>query len=144
MRSASWCLLLLSASWCLPGCGTGPEPTGVVTGQVVFQNQPVAGGTVIFQGADGGTSVQVQLTAEGTFRVATFEREGLPPGVYRVAVKPAVADSGEIPLAGAANEAGTPRPHPQIPARFHDPETSPLRADVRAGPNPPFRFDLSR
>ena len=142
MRLPNWYLLFLGV--CLTGCGARSEPLGVVTGRVVHQGKPVSGGTVIFQSADGRTSIRAPLADDGTFRMETFDQKGLPPGKYRVAVKPASSAGGAVPLAGEGKEAGAAQAHPLIPARFHDPETSKLTAEVRTGDNPPLEFDLGR
>lgn len=144
MRCVNRCLLILGACFWLNGCGARGEPLCTVPGQVVFQGKPVSGAVIIFHSADGRTSIQAPLAEDGKFRVGTFDQKGLPPGTYRVSIKPTSSAGGAIPLAGMEKEPGTSRPHPLIPARFHDPQTSQLKAEVRAGVDLWFAFDLGR
>jgi hypothetical protein len=121
----------------LSGCG---QPVGTVAGKVTYKNAPVTEGAVIFQNAGGTVSVSGNLSSEGTFKIATADRPGLPPGDYKVAVTPNRVGSGEAVLAAPPGEAAA-KP-PAIPAKYHSIETSDLTATVKAGDNPPFNFEL--
>lgn len=131
-------VLLLSCIALILGCG-GP-PVGKVSGKVIYKDAPVAEGSVIFQNGDGTVSMSANLGADGTYTVTSVDRNGLPPGEYKVAVSPSKIGSGESPLAIAPGEA--PPPPPAIPAKYHSIETSDLKATVKAGDNPPFDFTL--
>ena len=131
-------LLILAAVW-LAGC-SGPE-TGHVAGKVTLDGKPLAQGSVVFEDSAAGISAGAALQSDGSYTVETFDRDGLPPGTYKVAITPSTFGDGETPLAvdPASQAAG---PHAQIPPRYHSTATSPLGATVKAGNNPPFDFDL--
>jgi hypothetical protein len=128
------CVLVLST---ILGCA---KPIGNVAGKVTYKNAPVSEGAVIFQNAGGTVSVSGNLSTDGSFKIATADRPGLPPGDYKVAVSPNRVGSGEAVLAAPPGEVGA-KP-PAIPAKYHSLETSDLTATVKAGDNPPFCFDL--
>ena len=121
----------------LTGCGT--EPVGTVTGKVTYKAAPVTSGAIMFESADKKVSMSANLGSDGTFTIKSADRAGLPPGEYRVAVSPSKIGSGEAPLAVAPGEAAPVSP---IPMHYHSLETSPLKASVKAGENPPFEYDL--
>lgn len=119
------------------GCS---NPTvGTVAGKVTLGGQPLAEGSVVFEDRMAGISVQAPLASDGTYTVRTYDRDGLPPGAYQVAVTPTVASDGETPL---AIEGKDPPPPSPIPAKYRSVKTSGLTATVKAGDNPPFDFDL--
>jgi hypothetical protein len=131
-------LLSLYASLALlAGCAS--EPVGKVEGKVTLDGKPLAAGSILFND-QAGNAVRANLSPDGSYKVVTFDKAGLPPGSYRVAISPTVVGSGETPLAG--------KPLPEapanlIPARYSDFKTSGLTAAVKAGANPPFEFALS-
>jgi len=121
------------------GCGGGD--VGKVSGTVKVGGQPLSEGVVVFENAGAGISVNATIGRDGSYTAKTYDRNGLPPGTYQVAVKPASIGDGEAPLAsdpsqsaGAAESA--------IPEKYHSTKTSELSATVAAGENPPFDFDL--
>ena len=77
---AAGSLLVIGSSGC-----SGPE-TGHVSGKVTVGGQPLSQGTVLFEDAAAGISVNAPLESDGTYTVKTFDRDGLPPGSYRVAI----------------------------------------------------------
>lgn len=121
------------------GC-SGPD-IGHVSGKVTVGGQPLTEGSVVFEDAAAGISVNAPLESDGTYTVKTFDRDGLPPGSYRVAITPSTFGDGETPLVtdGADQAAG---PVSTIPERYRSPGTSRLIAEVKPGDNPPFNFDL--
>lgn len=121
------------------GCGSQADQ-GVVRGQVTLSGAPLAAGTVIFRSADGSLSMFADLAEDGSFRMLTHGSAGLPPGSYQVAVKPRPAGLPEKPLVGEIHQA--PPPRQSIPSRYWDAQTSGLTAEVKAGSNSPFVFDL--
>ncbi len=131
-------VLLLGCVAIASGCGA--PPVGTVSGKVSYKDAPVSEGAVIFQNADGTVSMSANLGTDGAYTVTSADRNGLPPGEYKVAVSPSKIGSGETPLAIAPGEA--PPPPPAIPAKYHSIETSDLTASVKAGDNPPFNFTL--
>ena len=123
-------LVVLSAVGCNQAVGT-------VQGKVTLKNVPVTEGSVIFQGT---TSVSGNLQADGSYKIASANMPGLPPGDYKVAISPSKIGSGEVPLAVAPGQ--TPPPKVVIPQRYHSVETSGLAVTVKAGENAAFNFDL--
>lgn len=125
---------------CLSGCG-GPE-VGIVQGKVTLDGQPLTGASVVFEDAARGISVNAPLAADGTFKARTYDKPGLPPGTYRVAVRPGSVGSGEAPLVGDADP--TAAPPITVPERYRSVKTSELIAQVNAGKNPPLEFALTK
>ena len=78
-------------SFSLAGCGAG---TVVVHGKILLNDQPFSlekkeQGTVSFnQIRDGGKgeTFPTRLNPDGTFVVVGFNRQGIPPGKYRVSL----------------------------------------------------------
>jgi hypothetical protein len=113
-------------------CGCARRDLYPVRGKVVFDNDgpidPLVGGLVIFEPPDPNMKVSArgEIQPDGSFRLGTFrERDGAPPGEYRVLVVPPTPPS-------QAKE--TPAPvviHP----RFHNLEETPLRQTVRPEAN---------
>jgi hypothetical protein len=134
---------LLTFTLVLSGCGgqDGP-PRGTVHGTVYVEGQPVAAGTVYFENVSTGVAVGAAIETDGSYRVSTYEGEGLPAGKYQVAISPQrIATTDENPLAGDM------RPtievvSVEIPERYHRAGTSDLEVTVAEGDNPPFDFDL--
>ncbi len=116
------------------GCGSSPE-LGQVTGLVRFGSSPVTNGTVVFENRELGISVRANLDAEGRYHVQTYDRDGLPPGEYQVAVTPTRIGSGESPFVGGAQESAPSPSGPTIPDKYHRVKTSELVVVVQAGPN---------
>jgi hypothetical protein len=123
----------------LAGCSG--EPVGYVSGKVTLNDQPVTEGSVVFENAEAGISVSVPLQSDGTYEVRTYDREGLPPGSYKVAITPATMGEGETPLAVDPSQTAA-GPTSIIPPQYHSTATSKLTATVKEGENPPFNFDL--
>jgi hypothetical protein len=129
---------LLLASVFAGGCADGD--VGRVAGTVTLNGRPVTEGAVVFENAETGISVNAGLDTDGAYVVKTYDRDGLPPGTYRVAIKPATFGDGHVPLVQAPTEEQAPPS--VIPTRYHDVSTSGLTAVVEAGENPPIDFAL--
>ena len=74
----------------LAGCGGNRYP---VEGKVVWTDgteaSDLAGGTVVFESADGTTSANGEIREDGSFRMHTLKPgDGVAPGEYRVVVTP--------------------------------------------------------
>lgn len=134
-RITSALLLLLALT--IVGCGG--QPVGKVAGKVTYKGAPVTEGSIIFQNADGTVALSSNLGPDGSYAVTSADRDGLPPGDYKVAVSPGKIGSGEAPLVVAPGEAAPP---PTIPTKYHSIDTTDLKASVKAGDNAPFNFDL--
>jgi hypothetical protein len=115
----------------LPGAGCGPRQYPV-EGSVTFPDgQPLRGGTVVFEKAEG-TPIASQgiIQPDGTYRAGTHGRDdGMPEGTYRVLVSPPLPTIEE-------ERRRTPSPiHP----RFRRFETSQLELTVKPERN---TFDI--
>lgn len=121
IRIAGLALLLFA------GCGEQPElPPVVVRGKVLFRGTPLTGGLVVFTPDDDFSGHNPQASGligpDGKFTLTTAQVAGVAPGKYRVTV---------------AGPDGLP-----LPARFLDPQLSGLRAEVLAGRENTFDFQL--
>lgn len=130
--------LLASATLALlAGCDSA-ERIAPVEGTIVFGANPVAEGRVVFSDTEKGVFIAADLDAQGGFRLQTAKGAGLPLGGYVVTVEPPLpkvvtGDASKAPKRTFAN----------LPERFRDPATSPLRAIVADGKNR-FDFDLAK
>jgi len=125
------------------GCGS-PPPSDItefddlqpVSGKVLFQGQPIVGGSVRFhsgaaQGGSGQMDVHTGIVAEdGTYEVHTFRSSGrgvgVPAGDYYLTVSwPGVKE-------GMPDVSQDELPE-RIPVKFTRPQTSGLRATVAMG-----------
>jgi hypothetical protein len=121
----------------LSGCG--PSDVGPVSGKVTLDGRPLTGAVIVFENASRGISLNAPLAADGTFTLRTFDKAGLPPGEYQVAIRPGDFGSGETPLAVAP---GASPPSSPVPMHYRSTATSGLTAKVQLGSNPPYEFPL--
>jgi hypothetical protein len=133
-------MLLLAA-----GCGKGGGRHAAVypvEGQVLWDGQPLEGAAVTFyvQGAAGTSfrAPRARTDAEGRFRLATYATaDGAPEGEYAVGVVhiPMLRQGGDL----------VPGPN-DLPAKYANPKTSGLLAQVKKEPNslPPFGLGLAK
>jgi hypothetical protein len=125
------------------GCQPSPPtPCFPVTGKVVFQKRPVTGGTVTFtpdssKGNQSKETAYGRVTAEGTFSLVTGGRDGAPLGWYKVSVTATPPPPGE----SAAPEVKPAGKMPNIPAKFHKPDTSGISIEVKESA-PPGTYDI--
>jgi len=108
------------ATLALCGCGNG---TADVCGTVKFNGTPLKAGTVtFFNPHQAGLNVVANIRPDGTYRAPHC-----PTGKVKVTVQPL------RPVAkGLTRTAGRP-PIPPVPARYADPDTTDLVAEVRGG-----------
>jgi len=137
-------------AFALPACQGNPDdriPVFPAAGKVTYRDKPLADALVVFQRADApadpsktAPNPTSRTTAEGTFRLGTYEPDdGAPAGRYLVGVSTARASSGESgPL---AKRAGAPD---VLKGRYADPRTSGLTAEIKEGANqlPAFALGL--
>ncbi len=129
-------ILLCCSLLAFLGCSSGN--VGEVRGKVTLAGEPVSKGTIVFEGQ--GLSVNAPLKADGTFEIRTHDQAGLPPGKYQVAISSHAVGSGTAPLVSDPTQSAEPTS--QIPAKYQQVATSGLSAQVEAGKNKPFEFDL--
>ena len=131
-----FCVALVWVS--LAGCdSSGLGSIVPVQGKVLLNDTPLATGSLVFE-PDAGKGNQspfqpaAEITSDGSYRLYTKEREGAPPGWYKVGV---VAE-------GPASATDPYAPRTSLVAKkFTDPETSGLSVEVV--PNSPANaYDL--
>ncbi len=129
------CLLLL----CGCGGGRGLVP---VSGTVRYNGKPLPNVYVSFSPDDPGIRAATG-TADGTgrYQLTTFQaNDGVRPGKYRVAVR--YESEPEGPRL-AADDINYKRGKLITPLKYTDPEKSGLTAEVVAGKDNVFDFDLT-
>lgn len=126
------------------GCSKKPV-LGKVSGTVTFGSEPLNSGTIVFENREAGIAINAKINEDGSFEVRTHEGAGLPAGSYVVAISlgGTMKDGSESPLAGGERPPPPPPSKNKIPDPYHSTATSPLRAEVKPGNNPPFHFDVS-
>jgi hypothetical protein len=124
-------------------CGCGSSDVGTVSGTVTIGGQPLGEGTVVFENAPAGISVNTEIGPDGGYTVKTYEFDGLPPGTYQVAIRPASIGTGEAPLVSDPSQGGDVT-ESVIPEKYQSIKTSELSVTVVGGKNPSFDFDLSQ
>ena len=133
---------LLLAFVCLAlssGCGpSGPE-TAPVTGKVTFGSKPVAEGAIKFWSEADGTLAVGQLNAEGNYQLTTHpDRKGATLGTHRVTIRSVrtIFVGGSSPSdVGKKDAVAKEKLVWLIPPRYDDRRASPLKAEVKSGPN---------
>lgn len=117
MRSFALSAVLFAASLATGDDKKKDEPKGeAVTGKVALDGKPVPGGTITFTSKDGKTSVSAEIK-EGDYKAT------VPAGEYAVGIAaPAPKDKKGAPPF-------------MIPAKYGDPKTSGIVAEVKAGKN---------
>jgi hypothetical protein len=113
------------------GCGGSDGPaTHPVTGKVVFKGsgdlRRLVGGHVYFESVgEPKVTAAGEIEAGGAFTLGSYldgkDRAGVPPGEYRVSVKPPADDA----------------PRPPVHPKYLNPATSGLKVTVAAGTNTP-------
>jgi hypothetical protein len=133
---------LLLVTLAVVGCGQG---TTSVSGIVMFKDQPLPSGTVLFHGPDG--RIQHSLISEdgsyamvdaplGQVRITVQSHPAAPAGLPSRGGKPPATPTELAPPAKAKPNDRAVR----IPPRYLDPEKSGLTYTVRAGAQ---RHDLT-
>ena len=122
--------------------GCSKPDVGTVAGRVTLDGQPLSTGTIVFEDAKRGISVNAALASDGTYTARTYDKPGLSPGSYQVAIRPGLVGSGEAPLVGDADSSSGASVS-TIPQRYRSVRTSELTADVQLGDNRPFDFALT-
>jgi hypothetical protein len=109
------------------GCGHDEKLTPVC-GRVLWQGQPLPGGTIVFtpdvERGGHGTVACGEIGADGRYSLRTEDQFGVAPGWYRVTIAAA------IPIPAPNQSAGLPI---ELPRRYTDPEQSGLLREVQPG-----------
>ena len=109
----------------------------VVEGGVSLHGQPLTAGSVSFRAEDAGSRFWPSGTIDsnGRYRLYVRKHEGCPPGSYRVVV------FANQPVAAGAEAGNAGLPRSIIDRKYNNPETTPLRVEVRAAV-PAGQYDL--
>jgi hypothetical protein len=139
---SSVCLAVVVGILVCCGCGQQHAASGMAkaTGTITFQNSPVDGANVTFYPAGGESKLvsQAITDAAGKFQLATQtgggkSQLGVAPGKYEVSITKLDTSSVTSTL--------TP-PKNLLPAKYANPKTSKLTADVKSGDENNFEFAL--
>lgn len=124
---------VLGAALLFPACGRpGHQPVYPVQGQVLLEGTPLPGAQVFLHPIgqeEGGQPVRPVGRAgpDGSFRLTTYDADdGAPAGTYAVTVELRRRPPGQPEGDFSRNV---------LPARYANPQTSPLRVEVAAGAN---------
>ncbi|HMF10884.1 MAG TPA: hypothetical protein VKE94_01220, partial [Gemmataceae bacterium] len=120
-----------------------------VSGQVLFDNNPLTGGRVTFVAVNGGFSESAVIDPKGNYKIMA------PVGDVRISVDNrmlnmnTVGSRMEVAKKGAGRpEAGAPTPvqgtYVQIPKKYHSPDTSELTYTVTKEANQTHNIELKR
>jgi len=122
----------------LSGCGGGKPtvPRGKVSGKITVGGQPLTAGTVNFDLKAGGYGAAAKLDDSGSYSIP----DGIPVGTYTVYVSP----PEEMPVGPGETRPSRPKAAVEIPVKYRSAPTSDLTAEVKAGENAPFSFDLPK
>ena len=117
------------------GCGSGRPPLGRVTGTVTFDGKPLASGTITFE-TQGRRPATGRIEKGQIVEMTTYDTgDGVPVGSHKVAIwameeagSAIVANPGEGKMPDMSGKS-------LIPAKYNDPNTSQLTAEIKSGEN---------
>jgi hypothetical protein len=122
---------------CVVGCGSsGPGRLMPVKGKVTLDDKALTTGSLVFKpDATKGNNSRFEpsgtVATDGSYSLFTKEKEGAPPGWYKVGI-----------VAEEANAADPYAPRRSlVPNRYNDAETSGLSIEVASSP-PAGAYDL--
>jgi len=151
MRFSAFCIALVLLNF-VCGCAKQTAIEGVVpvTGIVRYQNEPVAGATVIFS-PEGETRAASCITdADGRFQLTTLEAgDGALPGQYRVAIfkteiiNPLSQKQAQAYFHEHAGRMPPVKTRQLLPEKYRQASTSKLVAQVAADNTNDFEFNLA-
>jgi hypothetical protein len=138
-RFSSRCANFAWLAICLAGCGSDALPVAEVSGKVTFRGQPVTEGTISFHNSDGlgYGGGEATLGPDGSYRLETAAG-GVTVGEYKVSVSPPMVINSSDPRTPPFKEY---KQVANIPAKYHTPATTDLKATVKEGENT-LDFDL--
>jgi hypothetical protein len=123
--SAATCLAVV-----LVGCSSSSSdrPTGEVSGKVTFKGKAVTEGTVTFLNPTEGGSAEAKIELDGGYSIPT-----LAVGEYVVVVTPLMELKDTDP--GKSPPAPVEKPAPNIPMKYRQQGSTPLKTTVKGGKN---------
>jgi hypothetical protein len=117
---------------------------GTVHGRVTLQGKPVAAGTITFDNSAEGVALSASIGPDGSYRMKSYEGDGLPVGKYRVTILPQpFVVHHRTPFDPPPPAPATPTELADIPQKYRDADTTSLTAAVAPGENGPFDFNLT-
>jgi hypothetical protein len=130
-------VLVLLSFVLICGCGGSGEVLYPVEGRVLKDGVPIqpATGFVVLKpeagpNTEGSPEPAGAIEADGSFVVYTNDRPGAPPGRYRVVV----TASGPTKKPSANQSHQRPMAQPLVPAKYSQPDATPLLIEVVADP----------
>ena len=136
-------LAVLIAATC--GCGESGPQLAPATGQVLLDGEPVADAGVLFAPTSSGPAASASTDADGNFSLMTGSREGALVANHRVVISKSETrgvNTDSEGLSGVAVDGGWLFVD-HLPTRYNDPNTSGLTAEVVAGGENHFTFELT-
>jgi len=127
MHKRNLCFLTLFISLCTWGCGNGNVN---LNGKITFSDDgsPLTIGTVYF--ASGSHLARGDIDSNGTYQIGSHsQKDGLPPGTYRVYISGAIKSDGAGMGSGMGNKMGGTTT-PLIDKKFTQAESSGIEVEV--------------
>ena len=123
------------------GCGTSEETLYPVKGQVTINGAPLTKGTVglipdLARGNNSPYTPQGNIGPDGTYSIATLQREGAAPGWYKVAVWAAANE----PASDSYQDMQNYKPQWLVNVKYTQADTTDLSVEVV--PNTAGAYDL--
>ena len=123
-------LFFLAAAFVALGCGWGRK--GSVTGEVKYNDRPLAAGAIVFLFQDGEKQVVHADIVDGKYSMPST-----PTGKAKVTVTATPPSRGHGALPSGATKSAAPsvlrEKYVPIPAKYGNPDTSGLTYDVKSG-----------
>ncbi len=133
------------------GCGSDPgpvakdEPSVPASGIVTFKGKPLPEYQVVLMPNDGRRPATGNTDAEGKFTLGTNRPgDGAPVGSAKVGIVWAGPEQvGDVVEQSAIDDPSKmPKPKVAIPAKYSNPETSGLTAEIPEGGTSELKFEL--
>ena len=137
IKSFIFCFLLFAVLLCAAGCGNGQVG---LSGKVTFSDDdsPLTVGMVCF--STNSFLARGALNGDGVYTLgSSSEKDGLPPGSYRVYIEGAVKEDGK----NKDGNMSLPNMIPAIDPKYNVAKTSGLVAEVTASTKT-FDFKVDR
>ncbi len=124
------------------GCGESLPTTAAVHGKVTVGGQPVTSGQITFLPAEGRPATAT-INPDGTYRLTTFRtNDGAVLGKHKVTIQATRITGVEQPKSFEEEMRNVGKASPGnaaiqwlVPEKYSRLETSPLKAEVKPGPN---------
>lgn len=108
----------------LTGCNQGKQHVVPFRGKVMYKNQPLTNGSVMFQ-PENGIHARGNIQADGTFELTTYrEGDGATVGKNKVRIVSTVGGNTD------ASQGETSTGSSTIPESYNDFSTTPLEVEV--------------